>query len=69
MKKSQQKEVKCGEAASTLPAMKPRLEEKEQALRHEMEQFLEVLKVLGPRMIKEPAVWCRVSAKQFGRCC
>ena len=52
-----------------MPAMKPRLEEKEQALRHEMEQFLEVLKVLGPRMIKEPAVRCRVSAKQFGRCC
>ena len=52
-----------------MPAMKPRLEEKEQALRHEMEQFLEVLKVLGPRMIKEPAVWCRVFAKQFGRCC
>ena len=56
MGKLQQKEVKREEAAPTFPTMKQRLEEKEQALRHEMEQFMEVLKVLGTPLIEEPAV-------------
>jgi enterochelin esterase family protein len=56
MKKVPQKEVKREEAAPTFPVMKQRLEEKEQAFRHELEQFLEVLKVLGTPMIEEPAV-------------
>src|SRR4051794_11200735 len=56
MKKSRQKEVKREEAAPTFPVAKQRLEEKEQALRRETEQFLEVLKVLGTPMIEEPAV-------------
>ena len=56
MRKLQQKEVKREEAAPTFPAAKQRLEEKEQALRHETEQFLEMLKVLGTPMIEEPAV-------------
>jgi len=56
MKKLQRKEVKREEAAPTFPVVKQRLEEKEQALRHEIEQFLEVLQVLGTPMIEEPAV-------------
>src|SRR5262245_39315166 len=56
MRKLQQKEVKREEAAPTFPAAKQRLEEKEQALRHETEQFLEMLKVHGTPMIEEPAV-------------
>ena len=56
MRKLQQKEVKREEAAPTFPAAKQRLEEKEQALRRETEQFLEMLKVLGTPMIEEPAV-------------
>ena len=56
MKKSQLKEVKREEATPTFPAAKQRLEEKEQALRQEMEQFLEVLKVLGTPMIEEPTI-------------
>jgi enterochelin esterase family protein len=56
MKKSPLKEVKREEAAPTFPTLKQRLEEKEQALRHEIEQFLEVLKVLGTPMIAEPNV-------------
>ena len=56
MRKLQQKEIKREEAAPTFPAAKQRLEEKEQALRHETEQFLEMLKVLGTPMIEEPAV-------------
>jgi Putative esterase/Carbohydrate-binding module 48 (Isoamylase N-terminal domain) len=56
MKKSQRKAVQREEAAPTFPAAKQRLEEKEQAYRHEMEQFLETLKVLGTPMIEEPAV-------------
>jgi enterochelin esterase-like enzyme len=56
MKKAQRKEVKREEAAPTFPAIKQRLEEKEQALRHELEQFLEVLTMLGTPMIEEPAV-------------
>ena len=56
MKKSQRKAVQREEAAPTFPALKQRLEEKEQAFRHEIEQFLEVLKLLGTPMIEEPAV-------------
>jgi hypothetical protein len=56
MKKSQRKAVQREEAAPTFPAAKQRLEEKEQAFRHEIEQFLEVLKLLGTPMIEEPAV-------------
>src|SRR5215510_5833396 len=56
MKKSQPKEVKREEAAPTFPAAKQRLEEKEQALRREIEQFLEMIKVLGAPMIEEPTV-------------
>ena len=56
MKKSKRKEVKREEAAPTFPAMKQRLEEKEQAFRHELEHFQELLKVLGTPMIEEPAV-------------
>ena len=56
MKKSRRKKVKREEAAPTFPTMKQRLEEKEQALRHEIEKFLEVLKVLGTPLIEEPAV-------------
>ena len=56
MRRLQQKEVKREEAAPTFPAAKQRLEEKEQALRRETEQFLDMLKVLGTPMIEEPAV-------------
>src|SRR5262245_48016305 len=56
MKKSPRKAVKREEAAPTFSAAKQRLEEKEQALHHEIEQFLEVLKVLGTPMIEESAV-------------
>src|SRR5262245_8711649 len=56
VRKVQRQEVKREEAAPTFPVMKQRLEEKERALRHETEQVLEVLKVLGTPMIEEPAV-------------
>src|SRR5262245_10282624 len=56
MKKSQRKAVKRKEVAPTFPAAQQRLEEKEQAFRHEIEQFLEVLKVLGTPMMEESAV-------------
>jgi enterochelin esterase family protein len=56
LKNLQRKAVQREEAAPTFPALKQRLEEKEQAFRHEIEQFLEVLKLLGTPMIEEPAV-------------
>jgi hypothetical protein len=56
MKKLQRKAVQREEVAPTFPALKQRLEETEQAFRHEVERFLETLRVLGTPMIEEPAV-------------
>jgi enterochelin esterase-like enzyme len=44
------------EAAPTFPTWRQRLEEKEQALRQEVEQFLEMVKVLGTPMIDGSSV-------------
>jgi enterochelin esterase family protein len=44
------------EAAPTFPTWRERLEKQEQALRQEVEQFLEMIKVLGTPMIDGPSV-------------
>jgi len=44
------------EAAPTFPTWRERLAKKEQALRQEVEQFLEMVKVLGTPMIDGPSV-------------
>jgi enterochelin esterase family protein len=56
--KSKPKAVKSRreEAAPTFPTWRQRLEEKEQALRQEIEQFLGMVKVLGTPMIDGSAV-------------
>ncbi|MGE0684945.1 MAG: alpha/beta hydrolase-fold protein [Candidatus Binatia bacterium] len=55
-RKRQQQESKREEAAPSFPPWRQRLEEQEHALRQEVEQFLEVLKVVGTPMIEEHAV-------------
>jgi 1,4-alpha-glucan branching enzyme len=44
------------EAAPTFPTWRQRLEEKEQALQQEVEQFLEVVKVLGTPMMDDSSI-------------
>jgi enterochelin esterase-like enzyme len=55
-RKGTQMERTHDEAVPTFPTWRQRLEEKEQALRTEVEQFLKILNVLGTPLINGPSV-------------